>query len=551
MSNASAGVNANLLARLPLTARRVLDIGCGVGDLGRAYKAYNPGAAYVGVEPSQAAADVARERLDRVVGGDIDRDETLAALDAAASGVPFDLLVLGAGLDGLGHPRSVMARLRERIAPGGTCVVCSPDWVRWARLGPQDRPPLRVSAREDALALIAQAGWSIADVTSWPRWPDEAAQALEANAAALGAHAEAMSGDPAAYQWVIRALNGPAPAPLVLSAMTLSRAGGITDVRIEEPLAALRAQPRVTAEWRENALRVPSSGPAGVLIFQRQYFRKPEILASVEDAAARGWALVSEIDDDPRGGLFEEHDYRVFRAVHAVTVSTEPLAALIRQWNPHVAVFPNAVARLTETSPSTPKRGGRLRVFFGAFNRSGDWAGLIEGLNPALDHLAGDVEMVVVHDRAFHDALPPNVRREFHDTLPYGAYKALLASCDIALLPLADTAFNRHKSDLKLIECCAAGVVPICSPVVYADDPRNAEVAVMAADAPAFAQALADLCGDLPRLAALRARGLRYVAGQRMGAHQVAAREAFYRGLVETQPMLEIERRARMAKSPN
>ena len=130
----------------------------------------------------------------------------------------------------------------------------------------------------------------------------------------------------------------------------------------------------------------------------------------------------------------------------------------------------------------------------------------------------------------------------------YADYKAVLHGCDIALLPLADTAFNRLKSDIKLIECCAAGVVPICSSTVYGDDPRNAAVSVMVDRPQAFADALAALIADLPRLAQLRAAGRAYVAAERMHAYQVQAREAFYRQVVQDRAALELQRRERMAR---
>ena len=43
-------VNIDLLASIPITARRILEIGCGDGSFGLAVKARNPQVKYFGVE---------------------------------------------------------------------------------------------------------------------------------------------------------------------------------------------------------------------------------------------------------------------------------------------------------------------------------------------------------------------------------------------------------------------------------------------------------------------------------------------------------------------
>ena len=565
MVNYYGGINLDLLARLPLAANSVLEIGCGEGNLGRAFKARNPAAFYMGVELFEGAANQARNHLDRVIVGDIEQDQVVAALDATLEGRRFDLLVFGNVLEHLRDPWAVLALLRERMAPGGVCVACIPNVAHWSLLvgqlkgqwdyadyGLLDRTHLRFFTAESAQAMFRQAGWSVADTAPRVIQAQETEVAIKAFAPMEAAfsidHADLVR-NLSAFQWVIRAVNGPVPEPLHLSAMTLSKQGGVTEVRIEEPLAALATQPAVTARWATQGMSLPPGKP-GVAIFQRNFLDHPPLWEGANRITGRGWALVSEMDDDPNHWTqFAENDHRAFRGVHAVTVSTEPLAEVIRAWNPNVAVFPNAIASLTETSPTTPKSGDRLRIFFGAINRRNDWEPLKTALMPMLESLSERIEMVVVNDQAFFDALPPSVPRTFQELLPYGAYKTVLASCDIALLPLADTPFNRLKSDLKLIECCAAGVVPICSPIVYAEDPRNVEVAVIADGVQPFVEALADLCADIPRLIELRAKGLAYVSSQRMQAQQVVARSAFYRDLLDNHGALEAQRQTRIGIS--
>ena len=61
--------NPDLLDRIPLDARVVLDVGCGSGALGAEYKRRNPGCRYLGIEPDPDAARIAARRLDEVATG--------------------------------------------------------------------------------------------------------------------------------------------------------------------------------------------------------------------------------------------------------------------------------------------------------------------------------------------------------------------------------------------------------------------------------------------------------------------------------------------------
>ena len=65
-------VNPDLLWRIPPTASTILEIGCGSGALGRAYKAINPQARYMGIEIETSPAERAKQSLDEVVNGNIE-----------------------------------------------------------------------------------------------------------------------------------------------------------------------------------------------------------------------------------------------------------------------------------------------------------------------------------------------------------------------------------------------------------------------------------------------------------------------------------------------
>ena len=58
--------NPDLLSRIPLTAQVVLDVGCGAGSLGAAYRLRNPRARLLGIDSHPELLAVAAERLDEV-----------------------------------------------------------------------------------------------------------------------------------------------------------------------------------------------------------------------------------------------------------------------------------------------------------------------------------------------------------------------------------------------------------------------------------------------------------------------------------------------------
>ena len=114
---------------------------------------------------------------------------------------------------------------------------------------------------------------------------------------------------------------------------------------------------------------------------------------------------------------------------------------------------------------SRPKRPPRL--IFAALNRSADWRPILEPLNRVLQRRP-DVMVATMHDAEFHGALATANKRLF-EYQPYHQYLHTIGECDVALLQLADSPFNRAKSDLKYVECASRGAVVLASSTVYGD----------------------------------------------------------------------------------
>ena len=266
------------------------------------------------------------------------------------------------------------------------------------------------------------------------------------------------------------------------------------------------------------------SGEKKVFFWQRV---SPPSFAAQKELIRRGYLIIYEIDDDPYRWreAYEQNDYLAFRSCHAVQVSTEPLAKFIRQYNPHVAVFPNQLAVLP---PPREYREEPVHLFFGALNREQDWPELIPYINECLTAVPHTV--TVLHDRQFFDALATE-HKNFVPFCPYQQYQQLLSQAHIAFLPLADVRFNWMKSDLKFLECAAHGVVALASPVVYGDSVQDGKTGVLYRSPREFGDKLALLLQDGQRRRAIAGQAYQWVRDNRMLCRHYLKRLEWYQHL--------------------
>ncbi|HWK25314.1 MAG TPA: class I SAM-dependent methyltransferase [Solirubrobacter sp.] len=150
-----------ILAHVPATARRVLDLGCATGATGAALKRRQP-AEVIGVEREPEYAREAEQHLDRVLIADVEHAQPEGR---------FDALIAADILEHLVDPWSALRRYAQLLEPGATAVVSLPNvahWSTYAHLarGTWPRKPegifdathLRWFTLKDAHELLAQAG---------------------------------------------------------------------------------------------------------------------------------------------------------------------------------------------------------------------------------------------------------------------------------------------------------------------------------------------------------------------------------------------------------
>ncbi|MCX6026892.1 MAG: glycosyltransferase, partial [Chloroflexi bacterium] len=223
---------------------------------------------------------------------------------------------------------------------------------------------------------------------------------------------------------------------------------------------------------------------ADAILVQRDYpGRATDYRRVVDLARSRSIPVLFEVDDL----LFElpadhpdrqSHHYAptllpAFGALieaDLVITSTDSLRLRLARFNPNTVVFRNRLDEaLWPGPPARPAVHGRsLGIgYFGTTTHAPDMEIVAAPLRAVLD---GYGERVAIR---FYGCPPPHSLREDPRVAwipltggPYRDYVALLlgAPVDIGIAPLADTDFNRAKSEAKFLEYSAAGI-----PGIYSD----------------------------------------------------------------------------------
>ncbi len=156
------------------------------------------------------------------------------------------------------------------------------------------------------------------------------------------------------------------------------------------------------------------------------------------------------------------------RLADVVTVSTEPLADVVRKINPNVAVLPNMLPAPAFTAGirnalADPGNGGVRIGWGGGVSHELDMA---EAVGALAQHFRRRPQDTFVNMGTLFPSVIKSVREslEVMDwTTSMTEHYTRLATLDIGIAPLRPSVFNRSKSDIKVLEYGAAGVAPIAS----------------------------------------------------------------------------------------
>jgi hypothetical protein len=297
-------------------------------------------------------------------------------------------------------------------------------------------------------------------------------------------------------------------------------------IRLLSPLTDESVAGRVTVTLGAAEDVVP---PCDVCIVQRAAMPSAKAVdALVGTLGAMGAALVVDLDDafvamddHPEADLYRPLNAAIERAVAASAetwFSTPELARLYSHVAHRQAILPNAldprIWRDWRTARPEPFAQGKVRMLYmGTGTHGPDFA----ALRPALDRLWAeregrfDVTVIgIAPDIApapwLHRVSPPA------EAIAYPRFVRWLRGqgpYDLGLAPLADTAFNKAKSDIKLLDYLALGLLPVVQDCpAYRLDGDAARVAVHAGD---WFETLCGLIDDRDAARALATDGQRWL----------------------------------------
>jgi len=297
--------------------------------------------------------------------------------------------------------------------------------------------------------------------------------------------------------------------------------------RVVRPFSSLREAGATADVCWIDAEEMPTISPEGrVVVLQRVVVKggsEDRVRAWVQrlrDAGAL--AVVFEMDDDVISPAYLEYldacgglelvrrqrlmDERqalewAMRACDAVTVSTGPLAEVVRRYtDAPVLVVPNAldVAWFRERLTARPEWHGKHLTIGWAGGRRPDadlepmavaW-GRIARRYPAVRFVVAGWQPDCIYCEV--DDLDRIVRVPWRDLEDWPT----VMQVDIGCTPLAETPFNRCKSPIKLWEYGLAGAAVVASPTVYMDEVAHGASAFLAETADDWESMLALLIQD-------------------------------------------------------
>ncbi|MEG3974787.1 methyltransferase domain-containing protein [Microcoleus sp. herbarium8] len=547
-------VNHDLLKLLPPDAKVVVEIGCGTGSSGEEYRQINPHCQYIGIERDREKAAIAVDRLNWVTVADIE-ELAVESLDIAPGSV--DCLIFGNLLPYFKNPWDVLKQYSALLNPEGQILATIPNAQYWRRIvnllrGDWENPDGKMQhwfTLESIKSLFADAGLQVYELQGKGHKTETFArfqQLLHPMVKALELTSSDFATQTGAEYYIARSTKSAISPRRLLIQTIIMAPTGCDRVRVLEPdqFSATIPGVRTVSSVKTVESISPLAGEEKIFIWQRTIMQYPAYIPKLKELLQQDYLIVAEIDDNPiRRREYADNNYLSYRGCHCVQTTTEPLAKILRHYNPNVAVFPNQLAFLPPARIYPTEN--TVTIFFGALNREQDWQPIMAALNRVLVAHKHRIRVKVIHDRRFFEALEIQ-QKEFEPFCSYERYQEIMYSCDIALLPLVANPVNEMKSDLKFIECAARGVAVLASPTVYEHSIIEGKTGLIYKNEKEFEIKLNSLINDNILRQQIAANAYEWVRDNRLLCGHYRQRRDWYLQMRDELPRLNAELRGRL-----
>ncbi len=168
-----ANPRPEMLAFLPQTSKKVLDIGCGKGDFAAALKNQSPVDEVWGIDISTASIEVAKTLLDTAICTDLTEDVSVLPDNY------FDTIYFNDMLEHIVDPKSLLQDLTSKISEDGVVIASIPNIrhfkvllmllkdkdFKYEQAGVMDETHLRFFTRKSMVRLFESAGYEIQSIS--------------------------------------------------------------------------------------------------------------------------------------------------------------------------------------------------------------------------------------------------------------------------------------------------------------------------------------------------------------------------------------------------
>lgn len=214
---AHTSINPEVFFMIPETARKIVDVGCMLGQMAFACKELKKDIHYTGIEINPEYANIAANYCDEVFVEDI---ENLTDYQMEHF-IESDCWIFGDCLEHLKDPWEVLKKVRKVIRPNGCVVICIPNTQHWSiqtrllsgqfwyeNYGLLDRTHLRFFTKTTLIDMFQKTGWKIEAqiIKSLKETPEQitALQGIQAFAEIFGIDPETAKKDSIPFQYVFK-----------------------------------------------------------------------------------------------------------------------------------------------------------------------------------------------------------------------------------------------------------------------------------------------------------------------------------------------------------